>query len=161
MIRSYTTFVFAVLGVGEEIESAIAVLNLRQIIRFPFGLLKHITDTITALRDAKIVEGGNTAKRIDGKDEVVNQTGAVNRIFAVVAGIVMSAGSINGALSDAREPLRRRAIERRGGLNRVDVVAVAGNCRPRETKRGLRQGDAGGRGVANCMGKAGVRHGRI
>ena len=49
----------------------------------------------------------------------MNQARAVDRVFAVIARVVMAAGNINGALPHEREQLCRRAGELRRGLRRI------------------------------------------
>jgi hypothetical protein len=39
-------------GVNEEIEAAVGVLELCDVIRLPLGLLEHVADVVAALRDA-------------------------------------------------------------------------------------------------------------
>jgi hypothetical protein len=48
--------VFAVPRVDQEIESAVGVLELCEVIRLPLGLLQDVADAVAALGDAEVVE---------------------------------------------------------------------------------------------------------
>src|SRR5262245_36778303 len=90
----------------------------------------------------------------------MDEIGAVTGVLAVIAGVVMSAGSIQGALTNKREELRVR-IDRRRGLRRIvgmvdqSVVRKGG---PRESIRRCRHGDTGRSDVTWVMSESCVRH---
>ena len=94
----------------------------------------------------------------------MNQARAVDRVFAVVAGIMVSTGNINRSLVHVREELRRRIDQSRGDLNgivRVQVGGIPGNGRPGKWIAGNGARNCRGRRVAHIVGEARVRHGGI
>ncbi len=98
MIGSYKRFVFTIGWIDEEKETAIGILQFGQEICFPFGFLHQIADAITALGNSQIVQRSYSGQGIHRKHQVVNQAGAVNRVLAVIARIMMPAGGINRSL---------------------------------------------------------------
>ena len=65
----------------------------------------------------------------------MNQVRAVDGVFAVVAGVMMAAGSVDVALAHEREQIELFALMLRRGLRRVIglyLVAVVGNGVPGE-----------------------------
>src|SRR5207249_9221788 len=91
----------------------------------------------------------------------MNKTGTVDRVFAVVAGIVMAAGGIKRALAHEGKKLRRGAGERRCALRsvvRVRDLRVVRNRIPRKAERRRGHDDAGGSSVANVASEARVGH---
>src|SRR5262249_8381434 len=114
MIRRDKGFIFTVHGIDEEIETAVTVLELGEEIGFPLGLLHNVAEAVAAFGDAEIVERGHAGKRINCEHDVMNKAGAVDRVFAVVAGVMMAAAGIDGALPYERKALRVGVDGRRG-----------------------------------------------
>ena len=98
-LDSYSRFV----GIDEEVESAVGVLHLREEVRFPFRFLHDVADAVAALGDAEIVQRGDARQRIHREHEVVDQAGAVGRVFAVIARVMMAAGDVDRARVHERE----------------------------------------------------------
>ncbi len=117
-----------------------------------------------ALGNAEIIQGRDAGKRIDREHEVMNQAGAVDRVLAVIAGVMVAAGYVDGSLIDERKELRGRARERGGNLRwvvRVERVGVAGDRGPGKGIGRRRGGHTGRRGVAFVMNKARVGQCRV
>ena len=56
MIGRDPTFVFAIHRIRQEVEPAVGILELGNVICFPLRFLEHIRDAIATLGDAEIVE---------------------------------------------------------------------------------------------------------
>jgi len=94
----------------------------------------------------------------------MDQARAVDGVFAVVTRVVVSTGNVHRPLFDERKQLRCRAGQGRRFLSRIvpiNYLRIIGNGRPGEGGRCRRRRNARRRGMANIVGKTGVRQGSI
>src|SRR4051812_35039197 len=105
MIGRHRIFVFASCGVNEEVETAIRILHFGKEVGLPFGLLQDIANVIATFRDAEIIESGDTGEGIYGENKVMNETGAVDGVLAVITGVVVAAGHVERARPHKGEEL--------------------------------------------------------
>ena len=112
-------FVFAGLWINQEIEAAIGILQLGNVIRFPFGDLHDVADAIATFWNAEIIEIGHAGERIDRGHQIMDQAGGVDGVFAVIAGVVVATG--NTPLAIPREGIETafEGAEVRRRLGRV------------------------------------------
>src|SRR5207247_6214818 len=95
-------------------------------------------------------------KSVRREDQIMNQGRAVDRVFAVITGVVMAAGDVNGPFIYKRIELRRFVREQRRALRQIARIGSPSIVRdpvPREWKGRGRRRAGGWRGVAGTMDK--------
>src|SRR5882724_9120743 len=164
MVRSDIGLIFTVRRIDEEIKSSVGILKFCQEIRFPFSFLHYVTDAVAAFRNAQVIERSDSGKRIHSEHHIMNETGAIDCVLAVITRIMVAASGIERALPNEREKLSRRAGQARGGLDWVVGItaqSIIRNSIPGERVRGSRHRDGGRRRMTLGVLKAGVRHGGV
>ncbi len=89
----------------------------------------------------------------------MDEQGAVAGVFAVVAGVMMASGDIDGALVDVRIKQRARPGHRRSGLGGLGTCRAARNHRPGVAEASRRHGNGGWCRMAGVMDEAGKGQG--
>ena len=138
MVGCHVAFILAVFGIDEEVKPAIGVLHLCQEVGFPFGFLHDVADAVAAFRNAEVIERGDAGDRIHREHHLMDEHGAVNRVFAVVARVMVTAGDVEAAFVDKWEPLGGFTGQTGRNLRRViriDGGSIAGDGGPSERKR--------------------------
>ncbi len=90
MVGRDIDLIFALFGINEEIETAICILHFRKEVCFPFHFLHNVAFPVPTFRQSKIVQLGNSRKHIGGEHQLMNESGAIDGVFAIIARIVMS-----------------------------------------------------------------------
>ena len=159
-IRQHIRFILPVPRIHQKIKPPVRILHLCQKIRLPFRLLQQIALPIPAFRNAQIVQCSHSAEGVRRKHQIMYQRRAVDRVLAVISGVVMTSGYIHLSLVHKRIELRRLVGEPRSALPRIvriDLHRVVRNRVPRERKRGLRRRNCRPRRVTGVVHKARVR----
>jgi hypothetical protein len=163
MVGGDVAFVLALARIDEEIKAAIGILHFGEEIGFPFRFLEHVAFAVAALRQSEIIELRDAGEDVGGEDQMMDERSAVDRVFAVVAGIMMAAAHIDRAVVDEGIEASGDVLELGSGVARV-VFAVGAFFGERfvyrfEFVRHAR--DFGGSGMARAMGKPGEGQGVI
>ena len=139
--------------VHEEKESAVIILKFSEIVGFLFRFLQQVAFAVTAFGNSQIIQISSTGKIVRCKRQMVNQLCRIDRVFAVIPGIMVATGNINGTRAQDRVKL---------GFHRSHPVAVAavtivgGDGIPGVLKFRGTGGDAGCRNMAGRVGVAAV-----
>ena len=153
LVRRHVVLVFPVPRIDEEEKPAVVVLHLHQEIRLPLRHLDDVADAVAALGNAEVVEFGHAGERVCGEDQVVDEARGIDRVFAVIAGVVVPAAHVHlPGFDDRVEAVGGRLHDRRGvlgifgriGARALDVLVV----------RGFRRDDLRRCGVRRTVGEA-------
>ena len=95
VIRRHVQFVLPRPRIHNEIKSAVRILQLRQVVRFPLRLLDDVADAVTTLRQAEIVQVLHSGQRVHREGQMMDQRRDRRGVLAVISSIVMSATGVN------------------------------------------------------------------
>ena len=95
VFRSHVVLVFPLLRINQEKEPSVIVLHLHEEVRLPFRELDHVADAVAAFGDSEVVERGHAREGIGREDERVDEARRVDRVFAVVARVVVPAAYVH------------------------------------------------------------------
>ena len=99
-IRQHVILVSAVTRINQKIKTTIRILHFGEEICFPFRFLQDVALTVPAFGQTQIIQIADAREHISGKNEEVNERSAIDRVFAIIAGIVVAAAQIDGSLVD-------------------------------------------------------------
>src|SRR5207237_3235953 len=75
--------------IHQAVETSVGILHFDEEIILPLCFLKQVAPAIAAFRDAEIIERPYAWKSVSGKDQVMNQRGAIDGVLTIIPGIMM------------------------------------------------------------------------
>ena len=138
-LGQYVVLILTVARIDQKVKTPVGVLQLRQKVRLPFRLFQQIALAIPAFRDAQIVQLPHPAERVHRENQIMNQRRAVDRVLAVIPGVMMAAGDIDWPFVHEWIELGRlvgQPPRRLRGIVRIELHGVVGNRVPGEREGG-------------------------